>query len=56
MSLTGEKETKIGIMEKNDQQKVENNEKKLADELDPKINYRGWNAMPYIIGNKKETN
>ncbi|KAI9086496.1 hypothetical protein K1719_031580 [Acacia pycnantha] len=52
MSLTGEKETNIGIMEKNEKQKVENNEKTLTDDVVPKFNYRGWKAMPYIIGNE----
>lgn len=28
---------------------VENNEKHPTDE-DPKVNYRGWKVMPFIIG------
>ncbi|KAK4264241.1 hypothetical protein QN277_025449 [Acacia crassicarpa] len=52
MSLTGEKETKIGIIEKNEKQKVENNGKTLTDDVVPQFNYRGWKAMPYIIGNE----
>ncbi|XP_028763407.1 protein NRT1/ PTR FAMILY 2.9 [Neltuma alba] len=51
MSVTGEKETRIGIVEKNEKQKVESNEKTLTDDI-PKFNHRGWRAMPYIIGNE----
>ncbi|KAK7330404.1 hypothetical protein VNO77_24598 [Canavalia gladiata] len=32
-------------------QSMENNEKRMTDDT-PKINYRGWKTMPYIIGNE----
>ncbi|TKY55127.1 NRT1/ PTR FAMILY 2.9 [Spatholobus suberectus] len=38
-------------MEKNEKESVENSEKSVTDE-DPKINYRGWKVMPFIIGNE----
>lgn len=38
------------IMEKHN---MENNEKHVTD-TDPKINYKGWKAMPFIIGKESQ--
>ncbi|XP_054820252.1 protein NRT1/ PTR FAMILY 2.9-like [Prosopis cineraria] len=42
-------------MEKSKRENMQNNEKPVKeeeDEDDPKINYRGWKVMPFIIGNE----
>jgi len=36
-------------METMKKESMENNEKHVTDS-DPEINYRGWKAMPFIIG------
>lgn len=47
MSLTGEKETMRDTLENNIREK-------MTDSEDPKFNYKGWKAMPYIIGKQKK--
>ncbi|XP_027331422.1 protein NRT1/ PTR FAMILY 2.9-like [Abrus precatorius] len=49
----GENEGERTSMKTIDDEKniMENNEKHMTDD-DPKINYRGWKAMPFIIGNE----
>ncbi|KAL2321931.1 hypothetical protein Fmac_026310 [Flemingia macrophylla] len=51
MNHIGKIESGVETMEKNENERVEKNEKSVADE-DPKINYRGWKVMPFIIGNE----
>jgi len=45
--------TGVETMGKNENQSVEKNEKSVIDE-EPKINYRGWKVMPFIIGKQKK--
>ncbi|XP_007037197.2 PREDICTED: protein NRT1/ PTR FAMILY 2.11 [Theobroma cacao] len=39
-------------MEKNDKEAMETNQKTVTTDHEPEINYRGWKAMPFIIGNE----
>ncbi|XP_061358858.1 protein NRT1/ PTR FAMILY 2.11-like [Gastrolobium bilobum] len=38
-------------MDKNEMESLQSNEKSVTDD-DPKINYKGWKVMPFIIGNE----
>ncbi|KAL5183356.1 Protein NRT1/ PTR FAMILY 2.11 [Glycine soja] len=49
--IIGKRMTGVETMGKNENQSVEKNEKSVIDE-EPKINYRGWKVMPFIIGNE----
>lgn len=48
----GEKNTERAIMEKSQRESTENNEECVKHDDEPKINYRGWKVMPFIIGKK----
>ena len=37
-------------MEKNGKETMENDKNEKTDHQEPEINYRGWKAMPFIIG------
>lgn len=37
-------------MEKNDKEAMGTNQKTVTTDHEPEINYRGWKAMPFIIG------
>ncbi|RDY11909.1 Protein NRT1/ PTR FAMILY 2.11, partial [Mucuna pruriens] len=50
-NLIGKRESEVETMEKNEKESVQNNEKSVTVE-DPKINYRGWRVMHFIIGNE----
>ncbi|KAK6261573.1 hypothetical protein QUC31_007389 [Theobroma cacao] len=39
-------------MEKNDKEAMGTNQKTVTTDHEPEINYRGWKAMPFIIGNE----
>lgn len=49
MNTTGETETGTTNMDTIEKDSMENNEKHVTDDC-PKINYRGWKVMPFIIG------
>ncbi|XP_061358856.1 protein NRT1/ PTR FAMILY 2.9-like [Gastrolobium bilobum] len=51
MNTRGERETEKTTTMTTEKEIAENNEKHVTDD-DPKINYRGWKAMPFIIGNE----
>ncbi|XP_022738988.1 protein NRT1/ PTR FAMILY 2.11-like [Durio zibethinus] len=39
-------------MEKNEKETMEKHEETVTADHEPEINYRGWKAMPFIIGNE----
>ncbi|RDX64182.1 Protein NRT1/ PTR FAMILY 2.11, partial [Mucuna pruriens] len=47
----GDKEVWRTTMKTTEKESMENTEKHVTDN-DPEINYRGWKAMPFIIGNE----
>ncbi|KAJ7945960.1 Protein NRT1/ PTR FAMILY 2.11 [Quillaja saponaria] len=46
-----ERETRGETMENNEERNMKNEEETVKNE-EPKINYRGWKVMPFIIGNE----